>query len=69
MQKQFMCVDCYTGRLTISNIILHKRVIRWILVASQTEMRKDKFVPEVVAYEGNLVVINCFNSSKSLVPK
>ena len=69
MQKQFMCVDCYTGRLTISNIILHKRVIRWILVASQTEMRKDKFVPEVAAYEGNLIVINYFNSSKILVPK
>ena len=25
MRKQFMCVDCYTGRLTFSNIILHKR--------------------------------------------
>ena len=32
-------------------------------------MRKDKFVPEVAAYEGNLIVINYFNSSKILVPK
>ena len=58
MRKQFMCVDCYTGRLTFSNIILHKRAIRWILVASQAEMRKDECVPEVVAYEWNLIVIN-----------
>ena len=28
MRKQFMCVDCYTGRLTFSNIILHKTAIR-----------------------------------------
>ena len=27
MRKQFMCVDCYTGRLTFSNIILHKIAI------------------------------------------
>ena len=39
MRKQFLCVDCYTGRLTFSNIILHKRAIKWILVASQAEMR------------------------------
>ena len=39
MGKQFMYVDCYTGRLTFSNIILHKRAIRWILVTSQTEMK------------------------------
>ena len=61
MRKQFMCVDCYTGRLTFSNIILHKRAIRWILVASQAEMRKDECVSEVVAYEAyewNLIVIN-----------
>ena len=24
MWKQFMCVDCYTGKFTLSNIILHK---------------------------------------------
>ena len=35
MRKQFMCVDCYTGRLTFSNIILHKRAIGWISVASK----------------------------------
>ena len=58
MQKQFMCVDCYTVRLTFSNIVLHKTAIRWILVASQAEMRKDKCVPEVVAYEGSLIVRN-----------
>ena len=56
--KQFMCVDCYTHRLTFSNIIVCKRAIRWILAASQAEMRKDKCVPEVVAYEWNLIVIN-----------
>ena len=44
VQKQFMWVDCYTGRLTFSDIILHKRAIRWILVASQAEMRKDECV-------------------------
>ena len=53
-----MCVDCYTGRLTFSNIILYKRAIRWILIASQAEMRKDECVSEVAAYEGNLIVIN-----------
>ena len=53
-----MCVDCYTGRLTFSNIILHKRAIRRISVDSQAEMRKDECVPEVVAYEWNLIVIN-----------
>ena len=58
MRKQFTCVDCYTGRLTFSNIILRKRVIRWIWVASQAETRKDKCVPELVAYEWNLIVIN-----------
>ena len=58
MREQFMYVDCYTGRLTFSNIILPKRAIKWILVASQAEMRKDECVPEVVAYEGNLIVIN-----------
>ena len=58
MQKQFMCIDCYTGRLNFSNIIVHKRAIRWILVASQAEMKKDECVSEVVAYEGNLIVIN-----------
>ena len=58
MQKQFMCVDCYTGRLTFSNIIVHKRAIRWILVASLAEMRKDECVPRVVAYEGKLIVRN-----------
>ena len=58
MQKQFMCVGCYTGRLTFSNIILHKRAIRWILVASQAEMRKDEYVPEVVTYEGSLILRN-----------
>ena len=58
MQKQFMCVDCYTRRLTFFNVSLHKRAIRWILVASQAEMRKDECVPEIVAYEWNLVVIN-----------
>ena len=58
MRKQFMCVDCYTGRLTFSNIILHKRAVRWILVASHAEMRKDKFVPEFVAYKWNLIIIN-----------
>ena len=39
MQKQFMCVDYYTGGLTFSNFILHKKAIRWILVDSQAEMR------------------------------
>ena len=57
MRKQFISVDCYTGRLTFSNIILHKRAIKWILVARQAEMRKGKCVPEVVAYEENLIVI------------
>ena len=28
MRKQFICIDCYTGRLTFSNIILHKKAIR-----------------------------------------
>ena len=51
MWKQFMCADC-------SKIILHKRAIRWILVASQAEIRKDEWVPEVLAYEWNLIVIN-----------
>ena len=54
MWKQFMCVDCYTGRLTFSNIILHKRAIRCILVASQAEMRKNECVSEVVAYDINI---------------
>ena len=61
MRKQFMCADCYTGRLTFSNIILHKRAIRWILVASQAAMRKYECVSEVVQYEPyewNLIVIN-----------
>ena len=61
MRKQFMCVEFYTGRLTFSNIILHKRAIRWILVASQAEMRKDEWLSEVVAYEAyewTLIVIN-----------
>ena len=61
MRKQFMCVDFYTGRLTFSNIILHKRAIRWILVASEAEMRKDEWLSKVVAYEAyewNLIVIN-----------
>ena len=53
-----MCIDCYIGRLTFSNIILHKRVIRQILVPSQAEIRKDECVPEVVARDGNLIVIN-----------
>ena len=57
MRKQFMCVDCYTGRLTFSNIILHKRAIR-MLVACQAGMRKDKCVPEVAACEVNLIVTN-----------
>ena len=52
-----MSVDCYTGRLTFSNIILHKRAIR-MLVACQAGMRKDKCVPEVAAYEVNLIVTN-----------
>ena len=56
--KQLVCVDCYTGRLTFSNTILHKGAIRWILVVSQAEMRKGECVPEVVAYEENLIVIN-----------
>ena len=43
MRKNVLCVDCYTGRLAFSNIILHKRAIRWILVASQAEMRKDEY--------------------------
>ena len=58
MRKQFMCVDCYTGRLIFFNIIRHNRAIRRILVASQAEVRKDDCVPEVVAYEWNLIVIN-----------
>ena len=58
MQKSFMSVHCYTGRSIFSSIILHKRAIRWILVARQAEMRKDECVPEVVAYEENLIVIN-----------
>ena len=58
MRKQFMCVDCCTGRLTFSNIILHKRAIGWISIASQAEMRKEECVPEVVAYEWNLILIN-----------
>ena len=58
MRKQFMCVGCYTGRLAFSNVILQQRAIRWILVASQAETRKDGCVPEVVAYEGNLILIN-----------
>ena len=58
MQKQFMRVDCYTDRFIFANIILHKRAIRWILVASQVEMGKDECVSEVVAYELNLKVIN-----------
>ena len=28
MRRRFMCVDCYTGRLTFSNFILHKKAIR-----------------------------------------
>ena len=36
MREQFMCADCYTGRLTFSNIILHKNNIR-----------KGECVPEV----------------------
>ena len=67
MRKQFMCVDCYTGRLTFSNIILHKRAIRWILVASQAEMRKDECAPEVVAYEWNLIVINYWRKTLSFI--
>ena len=67
MRKQFMCVDCYTGRLTFSNIILHKRAIRWILVASQAEMRKDECVQEVVASEGNLIVINYWREILSFI--
>ena len=58
MQKPLMCVHCYTGRSILSSIILYKRAIRWILVARQAEMRKDECVPEVVAYEENLIVIN-----------
>ena len=58
MRKQFMCADCYTGRLTFSNIILHKRAIKWILIASHPEIRKNECVPEVRAYEGNLVAVN-----------
>ena len=58
MWKKFICVDCYTGRLTFSNILLHKRAIRWILVVSQAEMRKGECVSEVAAYEGHLIVIN-----------
>ena len=50
-----MSVDCYIGRLTFSNITLHKRAI---LVASQAEMRKDECMSEVAAYEWNLIVIN-----------
>ena len=53
----FMWVYCYIGRFTSSNIILHKRAVRWILVASQAEMRKGECVPEVVAYESNLIVM------------
>ena len=60
MPIQFMCANCYTGRLTFSNIILHKRSIRWTLVASQAEMRKDECVRETVAYEWNLIVMNCW---------
>ena len=33
MQKQFMCVNCCTGRLISSNIILHKRTIRWMFTS------------------------------------
>ena len=58
LRKQFIWVDCYTGRLTFSNIILHKKAIRWILLASQAEMRKGKCVPDVVAYDWNLIVKN-----------
>ena len=36
MREQFMCADCYTGRLTFTNIILHKNNIR-----------KGECVPEV----------------------
>ena len=28
LRKPFICIDCYTGRLTFSNIILHKKAIR-----------------------------------------
>ena len=52
------CVDCYTGKFTLSNIILHKRAIGWTLVASQAEMRKDECMSLVVAYQRNLIVIN-----------
>ena len=45
MRKQFVCVDCYTGRLIFFNIIWYNRAIRRILVASQAEMRKDDCVP------------------------
>ena len=58
MWKQFMCVDCYEGRLTFSNIILHKTAIRWMSVTSQAEMRKDECVPEVATPEWNLIIIN-----------
>ena len=58
MRKQFICVDCYTGRSTFCNIILHKRTVRWILVGSQAEMKKDKCVPEIVAYEWNSIVVH-----------
>ena len=46
-----MCLDDYTGRLILSNIILH--II--LLLASQAQIRKDKCVPEVVPYKWNLI--------------
>ena len=57
-KSMFICVDCCTGRLISSNIILHKRTIRWILFTSQAEMRTAKCVSEAVAHQWNLIVIN-----------
>ena len=68
MWKQFMCVDCYTGKFTLSNIFLHKRAIGWTLVASQAEMRKDECMTGVVAYEWNLIVIKLLKRSTLIHP-
>ena len=37
MWKQIMCVDCYTGKLTLSNIILHKRALEEHWLSSWNE--------------------------------
>ena len=67
MWIQFMCVDCYIGKFTLSNIILYKRAIRWTLVASQAETRKDECMIGAVAYEWNLIVINYWREIYTLI--